>query len=156
MTRADELRDMLREAGRMPPGAAHIALVEQVVTEADALRDEQLAFAARMAATGAYTHGGVSARAFVTFGWCLAEYDRDPERWGNFQHTLLWQFKHMVSAACKVPEVPLDRLIQVVDDMERRYAETARLAVRLRGLRSDEQGLLAGVHRARHRGDRPR
>ncbi|SBT49890.1 ferrous iron transporter B [Micromonospora auratinigra] len=121
----DDLWRMLREIDGMPFGAAQIAAVEQLLRRADAGDDRHLAFATRMQATTAYTFGGEPAKSFVTFSWCLAEYDRDPqpyhERW---THQLLWYFKHMVSAMLTFPELPLDRTYAVLDDMERRYRES--------------------------------
>ena len=90
----------------MPYGAARIALVEQVIAHADAMHLDDLQFHARMVATGSYTHGGEPAKSFVTFSWCLAEYDRDPASYRNSTHTLLWHFKYMVSALRKVPGDP--------------------------------------------------
>ncbi len=120
----EQLRGLLREAGDMPYGAARIALVEQVITHADAMHLTDLQFRARMVATGSYTHGGEPAKSFVTFSWCLAEYDRDPASYRNFTHTLLWHFKYMVSALRRFPEIPLRRTYAVLDDMERRWRES--------------------------------
>lgn len=74
----DELWDMLRESAEMPYGAARTALTEQVMRHADALRATELRFKSRLLATNAYVYGGQPAKSFVTFAWCLAEYDRDP------------------------------------------------------------------------------
>src|SRR6185369_5666984 len=58
---------------------------------------------------------------FVTFSWCVTEYDRDPTRYQRHTHNLLWHFKHMISAMRRFPEIPLDRTHAVLDDMERRF-----------------------------------
>lgn len=121
---ADELRALLEQASHLPYGASRIALVEQVVRHADTLADPDLAFSARMHATTAYVYGGEPAKSFVSFSWCLSDFDRNPapyhQRW---THNLLWHFKYMVSAMTKFPEIPLDRTYAVLDDMERRYRE---------------------------------
>jgi tetratricopeptide (TPR) repeat protein len=118
----DELRRRLRAAAELPYGPAQIAMLEQVIRQADAGRRTDLAFAARMQATTAYVYGGEPAKSFLTFSWCLAEYDRDPARRSAADdHLLLWQFKYVVGALTKFPEIPLDRTYAVLDDMERRY-----------------------------------
>lgn len=121
---ADELRDLLEQASNLPYGASRTALVEQVIRHADALGDKDLSFSARMQATSAYGYGGEQAKSFVTFSWCLSDYDRNPapyhQRW---THHLLWHFKYMVTAMTKFPEIPLERTYAVLDDMERRYRE---------------------------------
>ncbi|MGI5212548.1 hypothetical protein [Plantactinospora sp. CA-290183] len=108
----------------MPYGSGQIAAVEQLIRQADAAGDEQVAFASRMLATTAYVYGGEPARSFVTFSWCLADFDRDPKPFHRrYEHNLLWYFKYMVNALLNFPEVPLDRTRSVLDDMERRYRE---------------------------------
>lgn len=120
----DELWALLAEVERMPYGAARIALVEQVIRHSDGLGDADLSFSARMLGTTAYVYGGEPAKSFVTFSWCVSDFDRHPgphhQRW---EHNLLWQFKAEVMALTKFPEVPLARTYAVLDDMERRYRE---------------------------------
>ena len=74
----DQLWDLMNQGYDMPPGAAQIAMAEQIVAHADAQHLSQLSFQARLLATRAYTYGGEPAKAFVTFSWCVAEYDADP------------------------------------------------------------------------------
>jgi tetratricopeptide (TPR) repeat protein len=118
----DDLWRLLAQARDMPYGTGQIALVEQVIRHADAAGLEGPSFAARMLATQAYTYGGEPAKAFVTFSWCLNEYDRNPGRRSREdERLLLWHFKYVINALTAFPEVPLDRTYAVVDDMERRY-----------------------------------
>ncbi|HEV7899545.1 MAG TPA: hypothetical protein VGP31_17060 [Planosporangium sp.] len=118
----EDLRHLLAEAHGMPCGAGQIALVEQVIQRADAAGLDRLRFLARMAATRAYTYGGEPAKAFVTFSWCLGEYDRNPAAGDRGdERQLLWHFKYVINALTMFPEVPLDRAYAVVDDMQRRY-----------------------------------
>jgi hypothetical protein len=120
----DQLWTLLDQTDSMPYGPGQIALVEQVVTHADALQLPRLSFAARMQATEAYVYGGQRSRSFATFAWCLAEFDRDPLAYQSSQRNLLWHFKYMIGALNRFPEVPLDRTYAVLDDMERRWRET--------------------------------
>jgi cellulose synthase operon protein C len=118
----EELWAWLREAKQMPYGPAQIALAEQVIRGADAGRLADLMFGARMFARSAYALGGEPAKSFAAFAWCLAEYDRDPGRWTAADNNqLLWDFKGVIWAMTTFPEVPLDRIYAVLDDMERRY-----------------------------------
>ncbi|SNS58419.1 hypothetical protein SAMN05421812_1017 [Asanoa hainanensis] len=113
--------EMLDQARELPYGAAQIALLEQAIAHADAQRLTDEAFEARMLATTGYIYGGEPARSFVTFSWCLTEFDQDPVRHGGWTHSLLWSFKAMVNAMNKFPEIPLGRTVDVLDDMERRW-----------------------------------
>ena len=52
----------------------------------------------------AYVYGGEPAKSFVTFSWCLAEFDRDPSRArAAHEHRCCWHFKYMVNALTEVP-----------------------------------------------------
>ena len=124
MKTADELWQLIRRAEDLPYGAAQIALVEEVLRHVDTIGDADLAFTARIFATTAYVYGGEPAKAFVTFSWCVSDFDRNPgPHHKRFTHNLLWDFKTMVSALTRFPEIPLARTTAVLDDMERRYRE---------------------------------
>ncbi|MGW5556664.1 hypothetical protein ACWER9_05480 [Micromonospora sp. NPDC003944] len=118
----EDLWRVLRGITDMPYGAGQIAALEQLLRRVDAADDRHLAFASRMQATIGYIYGGEPAKSFVTFSWCLSEFDRDPQPYHQRHlHQLLWHFKYMASGLLKFPEVPLDRTYAVLDDMERRY-----------------------------------
>ncbi|MFC3503536.1 hypothetical protein ACFOOK_21535 [Micromonospora krabiensis] len=121
-TSEDDLWRLLREVNGMPYGAGQIAALEQLLRRVDAADDRHLAFTTRMQATTAYIYGGEPAKSFVTFSWCLSEFDRDPQPYhARHARQLLWHFKYMVNGMLTFPEVPLDRTYAVLDDMERRY-----------------------------------
>ena len=120
----EQLWRLLDQAHHMPYGPGQIALVEQIISHADAAHLTPLAFAARMQATSSYVYGGERARSFATFAWCLAEFDRNPHAYERQYRTLLWHFKYMVSALTRFPEIPLDRTFEVLDDMQRRWLDT--------------------------------
>jgi tetratricopeptide (TPR) repeat protein len=120
----DELWDLLRQSGELPYGTAKTALIEEVLRHVEAAGDPDLAFSTRMLATSAYIYGAEPVKAFPTFAWCIADFDRNPgphhQRWAR---SLLWDFKAMVSGLTRFPEVPLDRTFNVLADMDRRYRE---------------------------------
>ncbi|MGC4865818.1 hypothetical protein ACLQ3B_10340 [Micromonospora sp. DT53] len=118
----EDLWRVLRGITDMPYGAGQIAALEQLLRRVDAADDRHLAFVTRMQATTGYIYGGEPAKSFVTFSWCLSEFDRDPQPYHQRHlHNLLWHFKYMVNGLLNFPEVPLDRTYAVLDDMERRY-----------------------------------
>jgi tetratricopeptide (TPR) repeat protein len=118
-----DLWRLLDEATDLPYGAAQIALLEQVMAHADAMQVEELRFRVRMFLTQSYIYGGERVKSFVTFSWCLAEFDRDPQRYSRYTHTMLWHFKHMIGAMTRFPQIPLQRTYAVLDDMERRWRD---------------------------------
>jgi tetratricopeptide (TPR) repeat protein len=122
MTTPEQVHRLIQQCWEAPYGAGQIALADQAIRHADALGDPALQFEARLAGTEAYQMGGEPAKTFVTFSWCLAEYDRNPGRFTAREDGLLrWYFKWVAGSLCRFPEVPLERTYAVLDDMERRY-----------------------------------
>lgn len=117
----ERVRQLIQQTWEMPYGPAQIAVAEEAITQADALEDDDLRFEARMAATNSYQHGGEPAKGFVTFSWCLTQYDKHPDRFGHHEHLLLWYFKYMIHSLTRFPEVPLARTYAVLEDMQRRF-----------------------------------
>ncbi|WP_198156424.1 hypothetical protein, partial [Thermobifida cellulosilytica] len=122
---SDNWRELSEQAAALPYGRARTVAAEKALQLAtrDGASEEEL-FWLRMALTEAYEHGGEEARAFTPFSRCLSAFDADPARYGPEAYKeLLWQFKWMVSSLLSFPEIPLDRTMAVLDDMERRYRE---------------------------------
>lgn len=117
-----QLREQLHEVHRLPTGPGRFAAYDALFRHADAANATAFAFSARMAAISEFHHGGDPTRAFLAFSWCLATADRKPEIVsGHHNHSLLWRFKWVVWALPQFPDIPLDRTMAVLDDMERRY-----------------------------------
>lgn len=115
-----ELRDRLTGAWVLPYGRAQIAAAEELIRQIDAQRWDHLRYPARMLATHAYVWGGEPAKAYVTFSWCCAAYDRgqsDP----SYDEDLYWQFKWLIGRMLDFPELSLGQLRAALDDMQRRY-----------------------------------
>jgi tetratricopeptide (TPR) repeat protein len=124
MKTAQELWQLLEHAHEMPYGAGQIAVFDELLREVDAAGDPDLSFTARLLGTSAYIYGGEPAKAFVTFSWCVSDFDTNPgPHHARHTYRLLWLFKNMVTTMTKFPQVPLERTRAVLDDMERRYRE---------------------------------
>src|SRR5262245_33264894 len=94
----DGVRRLLQRCEEMPHGAARIAVAEEAVRHADALGDLLLQLETRTVATSSYEEGGELAKAFVTFAWCLAEYDRSATARADWvDDWLRWYFQWMVA-----------------------------------------------------------
>ncbi len=116
------LEDVFAEAGSLPHGAARVAALELVQQRADAeAGDTDLPFRVRLDLTWSYQQGAEKVRSLVPFAWCVAEFDRDPERYAALEHNLLWAFKWVPGTLVDDPSIPLDHTLRLLDDMERRY-----------------------------------
>ncbi|MFI5776913.1 hypothetical protein [Nocardia sp. NPDC051570] len=118
----DQLRQLLGQADQLGYGDSKDALLEQILRHAEAGAHDRLAFETRMRLVEAYTLGMRPAKLFVPFARCLADYDHDPaayEPWVT--HSLRWYFKYAVNALTDFPEVPAEKALAALDQMERRY-----------------------------------
>src|SRR5688572_26426240 len=99
---AADIHGLIARAWDLPDGPGQIAAAEEAIRQADALGDRSVAFDARMLATSAYHRGGEPAKSFVTFSWCLADYDANPGRHQRGDEAMLrWFFKYVVSSLPK-------------------------------------------------------
>ncbi len=122
MSNHHDVHELIHRCWNTPDGPARIVLAEQALAQAEALGDEDLLYSANCAATSAYHQSGEPMKAMMTFARCLSAYDADPGRRSeDDERLLLWQFKHVVSAMSRFPQLPLERTMAVLDDMQRRY-----------------------------------
>jgi hypothetical protein len=120
-TSVTELQEMLQEAHRTS-GPAHYAALDTVFRHADAAGQTEFAYRARMDAISDFHHNGEYARAFLAFSSCLSIFDKHPELAASWdEQTLLWRYKWIIWELAQFAAVPLDRVLALLDDMERRY-----------------------------------
>ncbi|GAA0359061.1 hypothetical protein NE235_17405 [Actinoallomurus spadix] len=115
----EQVYDLMGRAGELPYGQARTIMVEEALRLAEADADERLAYRVRHSLRQEYEQSGERAKAFATFARCLSDYDRNPEL--GEEYLLFWGFKGTVTGLTRFPEIPLDRTLAVLDDMERRY-----------------------------------
>jgi hypothetical protein len=58
-------------------------------------------------------------KSMVAFAWCLAQCDRDPERFS--ERRVLWQYKWVVMSLYGFPEIPRAKIEAATADIEDRY-----------------------------------
>jgi hypothetical protein len=117
-----QIAELQEKASSLPHGPAQIALLEEAVQLADTLNEIDLSYEVRGDLMEAATFGGRSDILLVAFAWCLAQFDRDPERFDEF--SLLWKYKWVVDNGCSFPQISRARVEELLVDMERRYRET--------------------------------
>ncbi|WP_337177515.1 hypothetical protein [Paludisphaera sp.] len=117
----ERIGEIENEAWGLPRGAAKLALLEEAVRLADSLGDVDLGYELRNQVADTATFCGRPDVLLVAFSWRLAQFDRAPDRYSDFD--ILWQYKWVVDHVVEFPEVPLPRILQLHEDMERRYRE---------------------------------
>ncbi|MEU6716617.1 hypothetical protein ABZ897_34570 [Nonomuraea sp. NPDC046802] len=154
---ADDVQALLNEAAGLPYGEAKSVLVERALRTAEARHEHALSVRARLELITCYQFGGEPVKSFATFSRALADYDAEPGRWEEREvHRLLWQFKWIMGAIQRFPEIPLTRALDALDDMERRYRQAGDLMHAVYSARcsmawhlGDEAGLAEWFHRWR-------
>jgi hypothetical protein len=114
-----EVLELVSSAHALEDGRAKVALLEQAVQLADAHQYDELGFEVRMALMQAATFGGAPDVLLVAFAWCLAQLDKNPDRF--WAHDLLWQYKWVAENVVIFPHVTRQQIEELLVDMERRY-----------------------------------
>ncbi|MFF2482291.1 hypothetical protein [Paenibacillus sp. NPDC058071] len=113
--RYDGLR---RELWSMPDGKRKLAVMEETIRIADQHMNVQEAYEARMEYTSAALESGCPERLYISFSWCLAQYDRDPGGYSSLE--IMWQYKWVLNHLWRMPQLGLDFIERVFDDFRDR------------------------------------
>ncbi|WP_124728334.1 tetratricopeptide repeat protein [Staphylospora marina] len=113
--------EWLRKAETLPDGDQKIELLEKAVRLADMEGDEKAAFAARLELTGAANFAGRADKALVSFAWCLARFDKNPELCSPY--TLMWQYKWIANDLDEFPQLSLEKIRETLEDLRNRYRQ---------------------------------
>lgn len=115
----NQIETLRQEAAGLPNGATKNALLEEAIRLADLTNDVRTGCRLRSDLMTSAAYSGRPDLLLVAFTWCLAQYDRDSTLYS--QHYILWQYKWILSQVWCFPEIRREQLVQMVDDMERRY-----------------------------------
>jgi hypothetical protein len=113
------VEELLDQAKTLPYGPGRVAVVEQAISLADTERDIVKGYEARMEMLDAAVMSGRGDLMIAHFPWCLAKFDKNPDSFDEFQ--LLWRFKWVLWRAIAFPEISLDQIESLLDDMIERY-----------------------------------
>jgi hypothetical protein len=115
----DQVGRLLAEAECLSDGPARVAIVQQAAEIADSHNDLELAFGVRKSLLGVCLEADECELMLVTFTWCLAQHDRDPERFPA--DLILWPFRWVVSSLPTFPQVARAKIEEMKADMAARY-----------------------------------
>lgn len=114
----DQVHQLISESYDFEEGDAQIAVREEAVRLADLHGDLKLQYYARETFVRACIFGGATEKALVAFAWLLAQFDQNP---GVFdQWAILWKYKWINGVICDFPQVPKERIYEMIDDLEQR------------------------------------
>src|ERR1700722_150885 len=95
---------LLERSNELRNGPQRIGVLEQAVRLADEHGDLDAGFRARMELMEAATFGGRPDILLTAFSWCLAEHDRDPDRFD--EKGFLWKYKWVMGNVIEFPHIP--------------------------------------------------
>ncbi len=113
------VNELIERSVALENGPAQVALLEEAVRLADTHQDLDLGFMARDQLIHAGTFSGEPDKAMVAFSWCLAQADRDPERFSEMN--LLWKYKWVLPALASFPPISKQQIHDTLADMTQRY-----------------------------------
>ena len=97
------------------------AVLEEIIRRTDAAGDVHGGFNYRMDLVRHATFSGSQDRALVSFAWCLAQADKNPDDFDVVD--LLWPYKWIVSNLHAYPQMPREKIDGLQSDIERRFTE---------------------------------
>ena len=117
----EQVAPLMAAAAGLQDGPAKVALVERAAAIADSHNEIELAFELRKALLGVCLGADRCELMLVTFTWCLAQCDRDPDRFPI--ERILWEFRWVVSSLCTFPEITRAKIDEMRLEMARRYQQ---------------------------------
>jgi tetratricopeptide (TPR) repeat protein len=112
-------RELIRKAAQLGDGDEKIMTLEEAVRIADTGHDVKLQYQAREELIEAAFWGGDTEKALVAYSWCLAQFDKYPEKFSEW--LLLWRYKWIVNVIVNFPQITKEQIYEMLDEMERRY-----------------------------------
>ena len=115
-----QIDELIARADLLAAGATKVAAIEEAVRLADLHNDLEEGYWLRDELVDAALHGGYPEKALVAFTWCLAQCDRDSERFPE-DLDLLWVYKWFCQELPRFPEITRAQIAQTFADMVARY-----------------------------------
>ncbi|MEO0947865.1 MAG: hypothetical protein AAFY11_06935 [Cyanobacteria bacterium J06641_5] len=115
-----QIDELIARADLLAAGAVKVSAIEEAVRVADLHNDLEEGFWLRDELIDAALHGGYPEKALVAFTWCLAQCDRDPDRFPE-DLDLLWIYKWFCQELPRFPEITRVQIEETFADMSARY-----------------------------------
>lgn len=121
---SDRIYQLWDQADDLPHGEIQVRLLEEAVNLAESTRDLDLIFEARKRLASAATFGGHPEKLLPAFAWCLAHFQREPDRFAQHRYQLLWYFKYVLNAACQFPQMSSEQFYGLHQQMADMYLKS--------------------------------
>lgn len=138
----ERIDDLVDEAWDLPHGEVQVRLLEEAVRLADVVRDLNIMFRTRMSLINSAAFSGHTEKAMPAFAWCLAQFEKEPDRYQHQEHSLLWSFKYILHAADEFPQLTRGQVEELRDQMADLYD---RCGYNMRPVHYTRMGFATGI-----------
>jgi hypothetical protein len=111
-------RKLLEKARKLQDEDLRFSQFKEVIRRADLEQDIEVGVEARLELLDELDAHPAEVLALLT--WCLAQCDRDPERFP--EKDLLWRYKRIVLGIENLPQIPMHQIQGLIEDIGRRYS----------------------------------
>ena len=115
-----DAESLIEQAEQFPACLQKIILLEQAAHQYELAGRWTRAFETRRRATDAAEDAGLFERAAVSFAKCLHMVDTKPELEEDAED-LLWDFFHVIWFSADEPAIPLEKILEMLEDLRRRF-----------------------------------
>ncbi|MDX1948822.1 MAG: hypothetical protein SFU86_25770 [Pirellulaceae bacterium] len=133
--------ELRMEAWGLPACPTKVALLEEAVRIADLHNDIDEGYDLRQDLMEAATFCGRDDVLLVAFAWCLGQFDRDPERFDEWD--LLWKYKWVAVTAPDFPTISRAQIEAMLADLQRRFEAAGHS---LHAVHQHRRDVLAGMN----------
>jgi hypothetical protein len=111
--------ELMDEIYNLPEGLPRINLLEEAARVADLANDVEDGYIARSMIVEIATFNGYPMKALVAFSWMVGQFDKNEEMYDSFE--LLWSYKWILDRISCFPDIPLQQIDRLLEDMRDRY-----------------------------------
>lgn len=118
MSAEDDVKDLMDQARSLPWGKTSSAIMAQAAALAEAEGLEELAAQAHVNLVAYYGQGGEETKRLAPFIWCMGRLQERPDLFDDDMRSALgWSFKGVVATASHLPEVPVAKVWELLEEM---------------------------------------
>src|SRR5262249_52401636 len=129
------IQRLLEKANELAKGPQRIGVLQEAIRLADEHGEVEAGFNARLRLMETATFTGRPDILLDAFSWCLAELDKDPDRFD--QNDLLWKYKWAVGNVVEFPHIPRAQIESMLADMSQRFERAGSTLHSVHQLRRD-------------------
>ena len=123
MNYLEQIQELVDRSYQLPNNFTKIHLIEAAIKLADSYQNIEEGFELRSYLISTLYKCGYPEKLLVAFSWCLAQYDRDPEKFRHHEWRLMWHYKWILEKLARFPQISRQQIENSFADMKQRYLQ---------------------------------